>query len=53
MKIAGVQMDVVLEDLGGNLERMIERLAGNDGQRPRLTVFPECALLRLLLQQSR
>jgi predicted amidohydrolase len=44
MKIAGVQMDVALEDLSGNLARMIERLRETTASGARLTVFPECAL---------
>jgi predicted amidohydrolase len=44
MKIAGVQLDVALMDVEGNLARMIERLRETVGQGARLTVFPECAL---------
>lgn len=44
MKIAGVQMDVVLADVNRNLERMIERMRETMAAGARLTVFPECAL---------
>lgn len=44
MKIAGVQMDVALKDIDGNLRRMIERLRATTAAGAKLTVFPECAL---------
>lgn len=44
MKIAGVQMDVALNDVSGNLAKMIDRLRETSAKGTRLTVFPECAL---------
>lgn len=44
MKIAGVQMDVRLGDVEGNLQRMIERLRETRRVGAELTVFPECAV---------
>lgn len=43
MKIAAVQMDVVLSDVAGNIQRMTERLRETAGAGARLTVFPECS----------
>jgi predicted amidohydrolase len=42
--VAGVQMDVRLGDLPGNLERVVERLHAAADRGARLIVFPECAL---------
>ena len=44
MKIAGVQMNVLLKDLSHNLGQMIERLRETTAAGARLIVFPECAL---------
>jgi len=44
MKIAGVQMDVIIENVDRNLGRMIDRLRETTAAGARLTVFPECAL---------
>lgn len=44
MKIAGVQMDVVLGDPDRNMENMLRRLEESVGQGAALTVFPGCAL---------
>ncbi len=44
MKIAGVQMDVTLGDVKGNVERMIGFLAQTTGAGATLTIFPECAV---------
>jgi predicted amidohydrolase len=44
MKIAGVQLDVALMDVEGNLARMIDRLRETTAAGAKLTVFPECAL---------
>ena len=44
MKIAGVQMDVVIENVDRNLGRMVDRLRETTAAGARLTVFPECAL---------
>ncbi len=44
MKISGVQMDVKLGDVDGNLRRMIEFHREARGNEALLTVFPECAL---------
>jgi predicted amidohydrolase len=44
MRIAGVQMDVMLGDVPGNLKRMIERLRTAHANGAELIVFPECAL---------
>jgi len=44
MKIAGVQMDVRIENVDRNLQVMIDRLRETTGAGARLTVFPECAL---------
>ncbi len=43
MKIAGVQMDIRLGDVEGNLNRMREKLAETRANGAELTVFPECA----------
>jgi predicted amidohydrolase len=42
MKIAGVQMDVVLGDVAGNLRRMADHLRQAAAAGARLVVFPEC-----------
>lgn len=44
MRIAGVQMDVTLKDISGNLDKMIDRLRETSAAGAKLTVFPECAL---------
>lgn len=44
MKIAGVQMDVALKDIDGNLGQMIDRFRETAARGAKLTVFPECAL---------
>ena len=44
MKIAGVQMDVSIQNVDRNLEAMIDRLRETTAAGARLTVFPECAL---------
>ena len=44
MKIAGVQMDVVLGDVRGNIDRIIGRLRETARAGARLAVFPECAV---------
>jgi len=44
MKIAGVQMDVAIENIDHNLRVMIDRLRKTTEAGARLTVFPECAL---------
>ncbi|HMC11943.1 MAG TPA: carbon-nitrogen hydrolase family protein [Pirellulaceae bacterium] len=44
MRIAGVQMDVAIENVNRNLGVMIDRLRETTGAGARLTVFPECAL---------
>lgn len=44
MKIAGVQMDISLCDVSGNLERMAEKLRETRAAGADLTVFPECAV---------
>jgi predicted amidohydrolase len=44
MKIAGVQMDVSIENVSKNLARMIDRLRETTAAGARLTIFPECAL---------
>ncbi len=41
--MAGVQMDVVLGDVAGNLRRMAEHLRETAAAGARLTVFPECS----------
>jgi predicted amidohydrolase len=43
MKIAGVQMDVQLGDIPGNLERMSAHLRATAAAGARLTIFPECS----------
>jgi predicted amidohydrolase len=43
MKIAGVQMDVQLGDVAGNLEKMGAFLRRTSAEGAVLTVFPECA----------
>lgn len=44
MKIAGVQMDVSLGDVKGNLERIVAKLRETAAAGAKLTVFPECAV---------
>lgn len=44
MKIAGVQMDIKIGDIAGNLARMEDRLRETSRQGASLTVFPECAV---------
>jgi predicted amidohydrolase len=44
MRIAGVQMDVMLADVPGNLQRMLDRLQTACAHGAELVVFPECAL---------
>ena len=44
MRIAGVQMDVTLGDVSGNLNRMIDRVRTAHANGAELVVFPECAL---------
>lgn len=44
MKIAGVQMDVQLGDVPGNLERMASRFQEATQSGAELVVFPECAV---------
>ena len=44
MKIAGVQMDVRIGDVAGNLERMADRFREAAGAGAELIVFPECAV---------
>ncbi len=44
MKIAGVQMDVALGNVDGNVERMIGFLEQTSRQGAALTIFPECAV---------
>jgi predicted amidohydrolase len=44
MKIAGVQMDVVLGDPDRNMGNLLGRLEESAGRGAALTVFPECAL---------
>jgi predicted amidohydrolase len=44
MKIAGVQMDVRLGDVPGNLRRISKRLEEATAAGARLTIFPECAV---------
>jgi predicted amidohydrolase len=44
MKVAGVQMDVVLGDREANLARIGERLRETARAGAQLTVFPECSL---------
>ncbi|HUQ71667.1 MAG TPA: carbon-nitrogen hydrolase family protein, partial [Planctomycetaceae bacterium] len=44
MRIAGVQMDVKIGDIAGNVTRMIERLREARGHGAELAVFPECSL---------
>ncbi|MGQ0636499.1 MAG: carbon-nitrogen hydrolase family protein [Planctomycetaceae bacterium] len=44
MKIAGVQMDVVLKDIPGNLERIVSSLRETASHGAKLTVYPECAV---------
>jgi len=43
-KIAGVQMDIVLMDIAGNLAAMENALRETTGTGARLTIFPECAV---------
>ncbi len=44
MRIAAVQMDVVLGDREKNLAAMVDRLAETRRQGAELTIFPECAV---------
>ncbi|HLJ12096.1 MAG TPA: carbon-nitrogen hydrolase family protein [Planctomycetaceae bacterium] len=44
MKIAGVQMDVALEDVSRNLARIIDQIRETSAAGAKLVVFPECAL---------
>lgn len=44
MKIAGVQMDVRIGDVAGNLQRMQERFVEARQNGATLVVFPECAV---------
>jgi predicted amidohydrolase len=44
MKIAGVQMDVVIAEVDRNLAAMIGHLRETTANGARLTVFPECSL---------
>ncbi|MBI1346509.1 carbon-nitrogen hydrolase family protein [bacterium] len=44
MRIAGVQMDITLADVPGNLAKIIERTTTAVRQGARLVIFPECAL---------
>lgn len=44
MKVAGVQMDVTLGDIDGNIDRIIARLRETSAAGAELTVFPECAV---------
>jgi predicted amidohydrolase len=44
MKIAGVQMDVGLKDVAGNLQRIVSSLRETASRGAKLTVFPECAV---------
>lgn len=44
MRIAGVQLDVQLGDVAGNLQKMTNYLRETRAQGAELTVFPECAL---------
>ncbi len=43
MRIAGVQMDIELANVRGNLERMTARLREARSNGAKLIVFPECA----------
>ena len=43
MRIAGVQMDIELANVRGNLERMTARLREATSHGAKLIVFPECA----------
>src|SRR5579863_5022572 len=44
MKIAGIQMNILLADVPHNLERMFDRLRETTARGARLVIFPECAL---------
>ena len=44
MKIAGVQMDVVLGDRDANIQRMLDFLAETTAAGAALTIFPECCV---------
>lgn len=44
MRIAGVHMDVTLKDIGGNLDRMSQKLRQAAAGGAALVVFPECAV---------
>ncbi len=43
MKIAGVQMDITLADVDGNITQMHKQLKLTTAAGARLTVFPECS----------
>ncbi|MFV0444489.1 MAG: carbon-nitrogen hydrolase family protein [Planctomycetaceae bacterium] len=43
MRIAGVQMDIQLGDIAGNIERMAAHLRETTAAGARLTIFPECS----------
>ncbi len=43
-RIAGVQMDIVIDDPAANLAALHEHLRSTAGDGAHLTVFPECAL---------
>lgn len=43
MKIAGVQMDVILGEVDANVATMIDRLNETTAAGVQLTIFPECA----------
>ena len=43
MKIAAVQMDFTLGDVGDNVDRMTGRLSQTVANGAELTIFPECA----------
>jgi predicted amidohydrolase len=44
MRIAAVQLDVMLADVPGNLQRMIDKVRETRTAGAELTIFPECAL---------
>ena len=44
MKIAGVQMDILITDNAGNVARMIDQLRITASAGARLAIFPECAV---------
>ena len=43
-KVAGVQMDVAIEQVEANLQKMLDYVAETAGKGAKLIVFPECAL---------